>query len=119
MNKRRLDATLAAAAAQSPESFEELLLTPGLGARMLESLALAAEVIHGRPSRFTDPARLSLAHSGKDAHPFPAPLDVYDATLRVIRGAVEAARLGNDDKLAALRRRSGRPWCSPRPARTA
>src|SRR5262249_27411442 len=66
-------------------------------------LSLAAELIHGAPSRFADPARFSFAHGGKDGHPFPVPIKVYDETLRVLRSAVARARLGNDDKLAALR----------------
>ena len=101
---RRLHGALAAAAERGPADFAELLLTPGVGARTVLSLALAAEVIHGTPSRFTDPARFSLAHGGKDGHPFPVPLRVYDETLRVLRRAVQAARLGQDEQLAAIRR---------------
>jgi hypothetical protein len=101
---RRLHGTLAAAAARAPRDFAELLLTPGLGARTVAALALVAEVVHGAPCRFTDPARFSLAHGGKDGHPFAVPLRVYDETLRVMRAAVSAARLGNDERLAALQR---------------
>jgi len=101
---RRLQGTLAAAAERGPKDFEELLLTPGVGARTVEALASVAEVIHGAPCRFSDPARYSLAHGGKDAHPYPVPLAVYDETLRVLRDAVDRAKLGNDDKLAAIRR---------------
>lgn len=104
---RRLHAALAAAAERGPADFAELLLTPGLGARTVLSLALAAEVIHGTPCRFSDPARFSLAHGGKDGHPFPVPLRVYDETLRVLRAAVARARLGEDDRLAAIRRLDG------------
>jgi hypothetical protein len=101
---RRLAATLAAAADRAPHDFAELLLTPGVGARTVESLALVAEVMHGAPSRFRDPARFSYAHGGKDGHPFPVPIDVYDRTLTVMRQAVEQAKLGNDERLEALRR---------------
>ncbi len=101
---RRLRGNLAAAADRGPEDFAGLLLTPGIGGRTVEALALVSEVIHGAPARFSDPARFSLAHGGKDGHPFPVPLDVYDHTLGVLRDAVGAARLGNDDKLAAIRR---------------
>jgi hypothetical protein len=69
----------------------------------VEALAHVAEIVHGAPSRFTDPARFSLAHGGKDGHPFPVPLRVYDETLRVMRQAVDRAKLGNDDRLAAIR----------------
>ncbi|HSD19141.1 MAG TPA: DUF763 domain-containing protein [Anaeromyxobacter sp.] len=101
---RRLHATLAAAAERGPADFAELLLTPGLGARTVLALASAAEVIHGAPCRFSDPARFSLSHGGKDGHPFPVPLRVYDETLGVLRSAVDRAKLGEDDRLAALRR---------------
>lgn len=101
---RRLHGALAAAAERGPADFADLLLTPGLGARTVLALAMAAEVIHGAPCRFTDPARFSLAHGGKDGHPYPVPLRVYDETLRVLRRAVDRARLGEDDRLAAVRR---------------
>jgi hypothetical protein len=104
VNLKRLHGALVAAAARGPADFPELLLTPGIGARTVESLALVAEVIHGAPSRFRDPARFSYAHGGKDGHPFPVPLEVYDQTLRVLRTAVDKAKLGNDDKLAAIKR---------------
>jgi hypothetical protein len=101
---RRLDATLAAVAARGPSDFAELLLVPGVGARTVAALALVAEVVHGAPSRFSDPARFSLAHGGKDGHPFPVPLAVYDETIRVLTNAVGQAKLGREEKLGAIRR---------------
>ena len=101
---RRLHGVLASAADRGPKDFTELLLTPGVGARTVASLALVAEVVHGTPSRFSDPARFSIAHGGKDGHPFPVPLRVYDETIRVLKTAVNQAKLGNDDKLAAIQR---------------
>jgi hypothetical protein len=99
---RRLHGTLAAAAERGPQDFAELLLTPGVGARTVVALASVAEVIHGAPYRFTDPARFSFAQGGKDRHPHPVRLDVYDATIRVLREAVDAAKLGRDEKLSAI-----------------
>jgi hypothetical protein len=101
---RRLQGTLAAAAEAGPRDFPELLLVPGIGARTVRSLAMVAEVIHGAPCRFSDPARFSLAHGGKDRHPFPVPLKVYDKTIGVLKAAVEQAKLGQDEKLGAIRR---------------
>lgn len=101
---RRLHGVLAAAADRGPKDFTELLLTPGVGARTVASLALVAEVVHGTPSRFSDPARFSLAHGGKDGHPFPVPLKVYDETIRVLKSAVGRAKLGNADRLHAIQR---------------
>ncbi|MFN3388355.1 MAG: DUF763 domain-containing protein [Allosphingosinicella sp.] len=101
---RRLHGALAAAAEAGPKDFPELLLTPGVGARTVRSLAMVAEVIHGAPCRFSDPARYSLAHGGKDRHPFPVPIKVYDKTIGILKAAVDKAALGNDEKLAAIRR---------------
>lgn len=84
--------------------FPELLLTPGLGPRTLGSLALIAETIHGRPARFRDPARFSFAHGGKDGHPFPVATKVYDETLRILREAVQKAKMGRDEQMSALQR---------------
>ena len=101
---KRLHAALAAAADRGPKDFSELLLTPGVGARTVASLALVAEVIYGTPSRFSDPARFAMAHGGKDGHPFPVPLKVYDETVRVLKHAVDQAKLGSAEKLAAIQR---------------
>jgi uncharacterized protein len=101
---RRLHGSLAAAAERGPADFPDLLLTPGVGARTVRALALVAEVVHGAPCRFSDPARFSLAHGGKDRHPFPVPLKVYDETIRVLKSAVQKAKLGQDEALAALQR---------------
>jgi len=101
---RRLHGNLAAAADRGPEDFPALLLTPGVGARTVRALAMVAEVVHGAPYRFTDPARFSFAHGGKDRHPFPVPTKVYDETIRVLKSAVQKAKLGREEELAALRR---------------
>ena len=101
---QRLHATVAAAHERAPVDFADLLLVPGVGARTVFALALVGEVVYGAPSRFSDPARFSLAHGGKDGHPYPVPLRVYDETIRVLKTAVARAKIGNDDRLSALRR---------------
>lgn len=104
VNMKRLHGTLAAAADRGPKDFEELLLTPGVGARTVSALAMVAEVVHGAPCRFSDPARFSLAHGGKDRHPFPVPIRVYDETINVMKSAVGRAKLGREEELQALKR---------------
>ncbi|WP_201830548.1 DUF763 domain-containing protein [Microvirga zambiensis] len=101
---RRLHGTLAAAADRGPEDFPDLLMTPGVGARTVEALAMVAEVVHGTPCRFSDPARFSFAHGGKDRHPYPVPVRVYDETIRVLKSAVQKAKLGQQEELFALKR---------------
>jgi hypothetical protein len=101
---KRLGAVLAVAHDQELRDFASLLLVEGLGPRTLQSLALIAEVVHGAPSRFSDPARFSFAHGGKDGHPFPVPLKTYDESIAVLRRALDAARLDHTEKLEGFRR---------------
>jgi hypothetical protein len=101
---RRLHASLGAAADNAPTDFADLLLVPGVGARTVRSLAMVAEVIHGAPHRFSDPARYAMSKGGKDGAPFPVPLRVYDETIRVLKYAVVKARLGATEELSAIKR---------------
>jgi hypothetical protein len=101
---KRLGAVLAVAYERDLHDFASLLLLEKLGPRTLQSLALIAEVVHGAPVRFSDPARFSFAHGGKDGHPFPVPLKTYDASINVLRTALDAARAGDGEKLDGMRR---------------
>ncbi|HVD99805.1 MAG TPA: DUF763 domain-containing protein [Cytophagaceae bacterium] len=100
---KRLGSMLALAHDSDLSDFESLLLIQGMGPRTIQSLALVSEVIHGTPSRFSDPARFSFAHGGKDGHPFPVPTKVYDQTISVLQNAVEKAKLGDKDKKEAIK----------------
>lgn len=104
VNLKRLGGVLVTAYESDPKDFESLLLTPGLGPRTLQSLTLVSEVIHGTPSRFRDPARFSFAHGGKDGHPFPVPLKIYDESIRILGTAIEKSKLGYNDKSECIRR---------------
>ena len=104
VNERRLGAVLALAHEREVSDFASLLLLEQLGPRTLQSLALIAEMVHGAPTRFADPARFSFAHGGKDGHPFPVPLQAYDESLGFLRRALGAAKLGQTEKLHGLAR---------------
>lgn len=101
---KRLGAVLTTAYESDSEDFESLLLTPGLGPRTLQSLTLVSEVINGTPSRFSDPARFSFAHGGKDGHPFPVPVKVYDESIRILGQAIEKSKLGYREKSECINR---------------
>ncbi len=104
VNEKRLGAVLALAHERDLREFASFLLLEQLGPRTLQSLALIAEVVHGTPTRFEDPARFAFAHGGKDGHPFPVPLKVYDESISVLRRALDQARLGRSDKLGGMSR---------------
>ncbi|GEN67327.1 hypothetical protein CRH01_18950 [Chryseobacterium rhizosphaerae] len=99
---RRLGALLYITREQQPQNFEDLLMLEGVGPRTMQSLALVSEVIHGAPARFSDPARFSFAHGGKDGHPFPVPTKTYDESINILKKGIEKSKLGNSDKLNSL-----------------
>lgn len=88
----------------SPNNFEELLGIKGVGPKSLRALSLISELIHGIKPSFKDPTRFSFTHGGKDGHPYPVDRKVYDKTIEVLRGAIEKARVGDREKLEAIRR---------------
>jgi hypothetical protein len=104
IDMKRLGAVLAVAYEKQLRDFANLLLLENLGPRTLQSLALLAEVVHGTPTRFADPARFSFAHGGKDGHPFPVPLKTYDESLSVLRRALQQAKVGHTEKLSGFSR---------------
>jgi hypothetical protein len=106
VNLKRLGAILTVAYEMENKNFESLLLIEGAGPRTIQSLTLVSEIIYGTPSRFTDPARYSFAHGGKDGHPFPVPLKVYDETIGVLRTSIEKAKLGMNEKQQAIKQLS-------------
>jgi hypothetical protein len=101
---KRLGAVLAVAHERDLRDFASLLLLENLGPRTLQSLALIAEVVHGAPSRFSDPARFSFALGGKDRHPFPVPLKTYDESIAVLRRGLDSSKVGYSEKTGALQR---------------
>jgi hypothetical protein len=104
INLRRLGAVLAVAHDKEIHTFADALLLPGMGPRALQALALVSEVIHGTPSRFSDPARFSFAHGGKDRRPFPVPTRIYDRTIAVLDAALRSAKLGATERVNGFKR---------------
>jgi hypothetical protein len=101
---KKLGSILALAYESNPADFESLLLTKGLGPKTIRSLTFVSEIIHGTPSRFKDPARFSIAHGGKDGHPYPVQTAVYDDSLKILKQSIEKAKIGHADRLKALKK---------------
>jgi hypothetical protein len=102
VDSKRLGAIMALAYEKQYKDFIDALLLPGVGPRTVQSLALVSEIIYGGPSRFSDPARFAFAHGGKDGHPFPVPLKVYDESISILRNAVNIAKIDRSEKLRSL-----------------
>jgi len=101
---KRLGAVLAVAYERDLKSFADLLLVENLGPRTLQTMAMIAEVVHGTPVRFSDPARFSFALGGKDGHPFPVPLKTYDESIALLRSSLDRAKLDGGAKIEGFRR---------------
>ena len=89
---------------ERPADFEALLGMQGVGAKTIRALALVSELVYGAKASFRDPVRYSFAHGGKDGHPYPVDRETYDRSVELLRKAVQRAKLGQRDKLEALKR---------------
>jgi hypothetical protein len=107
INPDRIASTLTSAYEAHPHNFEELLGTPNVGPKTIRALALLSEVIHGAKASFKDPARFSFAHGGKDGHPYPVDRQTYDQSIDILKEAVQHAKVGEHDRLDAIRRLNG------------
>jgi len=106
INPDRLDKILLSTYERQPGDFEALLALPGVGPKTIRALSLLAELLHGAPVSWRDPARYAFAHGGKDGHPFPVDRVTYDRSIELLQTAVRRARLEPREKGQALDRLS-------------
>jgi hypothetical protein len=104
INPKRFYQTLTKTYEQYPENFERLLGMSGVGPKTIRALSLVSELIYGSPPSFRDPARFSFAHGGKDGTPFPVDRKTYDTTIDALKRAIQSSKIGNREKLDAVRR---------------
>jgi hypothetical protein len=106
INPDRIAGTLESAYEAQPADFEQLLGARNVGPKTIRALALLSEIVHGAKPSFRDPARFTFAHGGKDGHPYPVDRSTYDRSIQILHQAVERARLGDREKIEALKRLS-------------
>jgi hypothetical protein len=106
INPKRLHRILTKTYETQPENFEGLLGIEGVGSKTIRALSLISEIIYGAPPSYKDPARFSFAHGGKDGIPFPVDRKTYDKSIEIIEKAIYSAKLGNREKLDAVKRLS-------------
>jgi hypothetical protein len=104
INPKRIQRTLLKMYERQPENFESLLGIQGVGPKTIRALSLVSELIYGKTPSYSDPARFSFAHGGKDGTPFPVDRKTYDRTIDIMKKAIRSAKIGNQDKLRAIRR---------------
>lgn len=91
---------------RKPKDFEQLLGMPGVGPKTIRALSLISELIYGAPASRKDPVKYSFAHGGKDGTPFPVDRKTYDKSIEILKIAVEKAKIGDREKIDALKRLS-------------
>jgi hypothetical protein len=87
-----------------PENYEELVSLGGMGPKKIRALALISDLVYGAKPSWSDPARFSFAHGGKDGFPYPVHKKTYDASIQTLKDAVGQAKLDRKDRLYAVRR---------------
>lgn len=102
----RLRSILVKTYERQPEDFERLLGIEGVGPKTIRALSLLSELVYGKQPSYRDPARFSFAHGGKDGTPFPVDRKTYDRTIEVMKRAIQSARVGNTDRVKAIKRLS-------------
>jgi len=104
VNPARLSKILLKTYEKQPQDFEALLGMEGVGPKTVRALALVSELVYGAPASARDPVRYSFAHGGKDGHPYPVDRETYDRSIEVLRRALARAKMGQRDRVEALRR---------------
>ena len=103
-NSKYLDRIIQKLSDRKPEDYQTLVSLRGVGPKTVRALSLVSEVIYGAVPSYTDPARYSFAHGGKDAIPYPVDRETYDKTIAIMRKAVNRSRIPLTDKQKALNR---------------
>lgn len=104
LHPQRLEKAFLSTYDQKPESFESLLAIQGVGPKTIRALSLISELVWGVAPSFSDPARYSFAHGGKDGIPYPVDRENYDTSIAILSRAIRKAKLGNREEMEALRR---------------
>ena len=87
-----------------PDNYEQLLGIRGVGPATVRGLALISELIYDAPPSWKDPVKYSFCVGGKDGVPYPVNRRAYDEIIEILEDAVKQAKLGEKDKLNAIKR---------------
>jgi hypothetical protein len=104
LNPKALEKTFFKTHKRKAKDFEQLLGTPGVGAKTIRALSLISELIYGAKPSYQDPARYSFAHGGKDGTPYPVDRKTYDSSIMFLHEAIKKAKIGRREKIEAIKR---------------
>jgi len=104
IHPQRLEKILLKTYERQPNDFVNLVGSPDVGPKTMRALTLVSELVYGAAPSFSDPARFSFAHGGKDGIPYPVDRRTYGQTIHVLREIVNASRVGEYEKGRVFRR---------------
>jgi hypothetical protein len=87
-----------------PKNYEQLLSIRGVGPNTVRALALISDLIYGEKPSWSDPVKFSFTVGGKDGVPFPVDRKAMDESTEIIEQGIQQAKIGNSEKIKALRR---------------
>lgn len=87
-----------------PKTYEELVAIKGVGPKTIRGLALISDLVYGKKASWKDPVKFSFAHGGKDGYPYPVNRKVYDKSISILKEAIENAKIGDKERMHAVRR---------------
>jgi uncharacterized protein len=87
-----------------PENYEEMILTPGMGAKNIRALAMISHLVYGTSLSWKDPVKYSFAHGGKDGWPEPVDRDRYRESIDFLKQAIKDSKIGNKERAISLKR---------------
>nr|WP_244403853.1 DUF763 domain-containing protein [Pyrolobus fumarii] len=106
---RRIEPVLRRVYELQPDTIEALVSIRGVGPATIRALALIAELVYGSEASHedpavTDPLRYAFAVGGKDGYPYPFDAKTAEEAAAVLEEAVAKARIGDREKLEAIRK---------------
>ena len=84
-----------------------MLSLPGVGPKTIRVLSLIADLIYDTAPSFSDPARFSFAHRGKDGIPFPVDKRTYDQSIDLLKRTALRSKVENTHKKQMVNRLDG------------
>lgn len=90
--------------AKNTDKFEDLLAIKGIGKDTIRGLAYIANIVFGTRISWKDPIKFTYAHGTKAGKPYYVDKERMLKEAEILRQAIEEAKIGNKEKILALRR---------------
>jgi len=98
LNKKALEV------AKQSENFEQIIATNGVGKSTMRGLAYVANLVYGSQTSWHDPVKFCYSYGTKAGKPWMVEKQAMSESAKILKQAVEEAKLGERQKLNMLKR---------------